>query len=112
MYFYYKTKKEMLSNLQDINWYLDIEGPGGKIKVIPMTWYKKYKPSIGYYSIAYSNPNRKGYMIVYGGKVLVEELTAYKAYQAIGDMAYHVGNGADFDSEKNIERFFQGYKPW
>lgn len=112
MYFYDKTKKEMLRNLREINWYLDIEGPGVEIDVIPMTWYEKWKPSNGSgYMTAYRNPDRKGYMITLEGEVLVDKLSPYKTYQAIGDMAWRIGNGQDY-LEKDIKRFFGGYKPW
>ena len=97
-----KTKKEMLSNLQDINRYLDEWGPEGHLKVIPMTWYEKWKPSSGYYSTAYRNPNRKGYMIVFDGEVIQDKLSPYMTYKLIGWFASDVSNGYDFKTIRDI----------
>ena len=109
MSYYRKNKKEMISNLQMINWYLDECGPKGHLKVIPMTWYEKWKPSTGYYSTAYNNPNRKGYMIVFNDKVLVDKLSPYMTYKAIGCLEGDIGNGADFKDVADLKRHLNWY---
>ena len=95
-----KNKEEMLENLEMINMYIE-----GALKVIPIKFYEKFKPSNGSaFLTPYRNPNRSGYNLLYSKtnkvndiKIVAEKKSTYLMIRIIANLEHRVANGIDIE---------------